>query len=65
MCRVESEACIFPLLKGYEGPSPYLEPVVIGLRDRGYTATIREVPYEFQRSGDQMLTMTKSEATTG
>jgi hypothetical protein len=63
MCRVANEARIFPLLKGYGGPSPYLEPVIDGLRDRGYTATIREVPYEFQRGGDQMLVVTKPEAT--
>jgi hypothetical protein len=52
MCRVASEARVFPLLKGYGGPSPYLEPVLYGLRDRGYTATIKEAPYEFQRGGN-------------
>jgi hypothetical protein len=65
MCRVAGEARIFPLLKGYGGPSPYLEPVITRLRDRGYTATIREVPYEFQRGGDQMLAVRKPEAPTG
>jgi hypothetical protein len=65
MCRVASEARIFPLLKGYGGPSPYLEPVMDGLRDLGYTATIREVPYEFQRGGNKMLAVTKSGAATG
>ena len=30
MCRVASGARIFPLLKGYGGPSPYLEPVMDG-----------------------------------
>ncbi len=63
MCRVASEARIFPLLKGYGGPSQYLEPVMNGLRDRGYTATIREVPYEFQRRGNKMLAVNKPEAT--
>lgn len=62
MCRVASEARIFPLLKGYGGPSPYLEPVMDGLRDLGYTATIREVPYEFQRGGNKMLAVNKPEA---
>lgn len=63
LCRVAGEARVFPLLKGYGGPSPYLEPVMNGLRDRGYTTTIREVPYEFQRGGDQMLAVTKPQAT--
>jgi hypothetical protein len=63
MCRVASEARIFPLLKAYGGLSPYLEPVLNGLRDRGYTATIREVSYEFQRGGNKMLAVRKPGAT--
>ena len=59
MCRVATEARIFPLLKSYGGPSPHLEPVVGTLRERGYEAVIREVPYEFQRGGDEMLAVTK------
>jgi hypothetical protein len=65
MCRVASEARVFPLLMGYGGPSPYLEPVMNRLRDRGYTAAIRKVSYEFQRRGDQMLAVRKPGATTG
>jgi hypothetical protein len=65
MCRVASEARIFPLLEGYGGPSPYLEPVMDGLRDLGYTAIIRGVPYEFQRGGNEMLAVTKPGASTG
>jgi hypothetical protein len=64
MCRVASEARIFPLLKSYGGPSPHLEPVMDSLSDRGYTATIREVPYEFQCGGNKMLAVTKPGATT-
>ena len=60
MCRVAGEARVFPLLKSYGGPSPYLEPVVDALRDRGYEAEIREVPYEFQRGGDKMLAVRRS-----
>jgi hypothetical protein len=63
MCRVASESRIFPLLKGYGGPSQHLEPVIDGLRERGYEAAIIEVPYEFQRGGDQMLAATKLEVT--
>ena len=63
MCRVASEARVFPLLKGYGGPSPHLKPVVGTLRERGYEAEIREVPYEFQRGGDRMLAVKKPEST--
>ena len=62
MCRVAGRRVIFPLLKGYGGISPYLEPVMYRLRDRGYTATIREVPYEFQRGGNKMLAVNKPTA---
>ena len=62
MCRVARAARIFPLLKGYGGLSSYLEPVMYRLRDRGYTATIREVPYEFQRGGNKMLAVNKPTA---
>lgn len=60
MCRVASEARVFPLLKSYGGPSPNLEPVVDALRKHGYEAEIREVPYEFQRGGDKMLAVRRS-----
>ena len=59
MCRVATEARVFPLLKGYGGTSPHLGPVVDALKDRGYTAEIREVLYEFQRGGDKMLVVRK------
>ena len=55
MCRVASESRNCPLLNGYGGPSQHLEPVIDGLRERGYEAAIIEVPYEFQRGGNQML----------
>ena len=63
MCRVASEARIFPLLKGYGGPSPYVGPVMNRLHDRGYTATFREVPYEFQRGGNKMLAVKRPGTT--
>jgi len=63
MCRGATEARIFPLLKSYGGPSPHLEPVVGTLRDRGYQAEVKEVPYEFQRGGNKMLTVKKLAST--
>ena len=55
MCRVASEARVFPLLKSYGGPSPHLKPVVDLLRSHGRHVEVRKVPYEFQRGGDTML----------
>jgi hypothetical protein len=55
MCRVAAEARVFPLLKSYGGPSPYLKPVVDLLRGHGYHTEVRKVAYEFQRGGDEML----------
>lgn len=55
MCRVADEARVFPLLN-YDGdPSLPLRPVVDELQGTGYWAEIREVPYEFQRGGNEML----------
>lgn len=60
MCRVALEARVFPLLKGYGGPSPHLRPVVRRLRDLGYHVEVRKVPYELQRGGDEMLVVGES-----
>ncbi len=63
MCRVATEARIFPLLKSYGGPSPHLEPVVDTLQKRGYRVEITEVPYEFQRGGNKMIAVKKPGST--
>jgi hypothetical protein len=55
MCRVATEARVFPLLKSYGGSSPHLQPVVDLLRGHGCRIEVRRVPYEFQRGGDEML----------
>lgn len=59
MCRVAAEARVFPLLGAYGAPSPHVKPVIRRLRDRGYEAGVRRVPYEFLRGGDQMLSVTR------
>ncbi len=59
MCRVADEARVFPLLKAYGGPSPHLAPVMETLRKRGYHVEKRRVLYEFQRGGNEMLTVTR------
>ncbi len=56
MCRVSPEVRIFPLLLNMTGEtSPFLEPVMQTLKDQGYKVNLRQVPYEFQRGGNQML----------
>ncbi len=57
MCRVAGEARVFPLLGAYGAASPHVEPVVRALREQGYEATVRRVPYEFLRGGDEMLSV--------
>jgi len=55
MCRVADEVRIFPLLNLDGKVSPYLDPLVIELKRRGYVTEICTVEYEFQRGGNQML----------
>jgi hypothetical protein len=59
MCRVASEARIFPLLN-YDGqPSRLLRPVVSELQARGYCAETKLVPYEFQNGGNRLLSVSR------
>jgi hypothetical protein len=59
MCRVADEARIFPLLT-YDGEqSPLFVPVVDELRTQGYETKVRPVPYEFQRGGDLLLSVSR------
>lgn len=59
MCRVAGEARIFPLLELGTRPSRHLEPLLQALETEGFRAEIRAVDYEFQRGGNQMLTVSK------
>jgi hypothetical protein len=58
-CRVAGEARGFPLLHGYGGRSPHLQPVIGALSKRAYRVEIRGVPYEFQRGRDEMLAVAR------
>jgi hypothetical protein len=59
MCRVASEAHIFPLLN-YDGrPSQLLRTVVSKLRAQGYRAETQRVPYEFQKGGNRLLSVAR------
>lgn len=59
LCRVSDEVRIFPLLQLGATPSPYVEPLISTLKEKGYEAEIVKVPYEFQRGGDKMLQIRK------
>jgi hypothetical protein len=55
MCRVATEVRIFPLVALGGRPSPHVEPALAALRESGHSASIETVPYEFQKSANQML----------
>lgn len=56
MCRVAKEVRIFPLLVHFSGQtSPLLEPIINNLQELGYKVEIKQVPYEFQKGGNQLL----------
>ncbi len=59
MCRVADEARVFPLLNYAGEPSPLLVPVVEELRAQGYETKVQPVPYEFQRGGDRLLSVSR------
>jgi hypothetical protein len=66
LCRVCTETRIFPLLQLGAVSSPHVLPVCEHFKDRGYKVARMRVPYEFQRGGNEMLTIRRDEpADTG
>lgn len=57
MCRVAKEVRVFPLLDQSGQPSPQLEVVADSMKRSGYRLSVQTVDYEFQRCGNQMLTV--------
>ncbi len=55
MLRVSREVRIFPLLTLNGATSPYVEFIAEQLTEQGFSAEIKQVPYEFQRGGNEML----------
>lgn len=55
MLRVCQEVRIFPLLTLMLDPSPHLDAVINTLQADGFSCQVRQVAYELQRSGNQML----------
>jgi hypothetical protein len=59
LCRVADEVRIFPLLTLATRLSPYVDAVMQAAERSGRKARIEQVPYEFQRGGNQMLRIGK------
>lgn len=55
LCRVAGEVRIFPLLNTSGEPSYLLPWVMKELTAQGYNLEIQQVPYEFQKGGNQLL----------
>jgi hypothetical protein len=65
MTRIAAEVRVFPLLDMAGQPSCHLEPVMAVLARRGMRGVVERVPYEFQRGGNQMLRVTRSQPYNG
>jgi SAM-dependent methyltransferase len=59
LLRIVPEVRIFPLIKLDGEPSPYLELVMEELSNRGYDVQVKTVGYEFQKGGNQMLSISR------
>ena len=59
LCRVAHELRIFPLLELGAVKSRHLDAVLAQLNSAGYKTEITTVPYQFQKGGNQMLTVHK------
>jgi len=55
LCRIAKEVRVFPLLELGSERSRHLDGVIETLREDGYGCTIKIVPYEFQKGGNEML----------
>jgi hypothetical protein len=62
LCRVAGELRVFPLQTFGAVPSPHVEPAVEHLTSRGFNVSIETVDYEFQRGGNQMMRVTRTQA---
>ncbi|MEH1864207.1 MAG: class I SAM-dependent methyltransferase [Nostoc sp.] len=60
MCRVAIETRIFPLVDTSGKQSPFLLPVINQLIKQGYKVEIRQASYEFQKTGNKFLRLSKS-----
>jgi len=59
MCRLASEARVFPLLDTNGRRSRHLDVLIETLAAQGLDANVERVDYEFQRGGNEMLRVTR------
>jgi hypothetical protein len=55
LCRIAEEVRIFPLLTLAQERSPYIDDICSTLSKEGINSEIRQVPYEFQKGGNQAI----------
>lgn len=56
LCRVAHEVRIFPLIGQFGAEySPYISEALNRLGAEGYECEIKQVPYEFQKGGNEMM----------
>jgi hypothetical protein len=65
MSRVADEVRVFPLLALGAVPSRHVDPVAGEMRRRGFHVTIEQVPYEFQKGGNQMMRICRAGVDEG
>ena len=65
MMRVAAEARIFPLLDLDGQPSRHITPVRNTLAARGYDSEVQRIDYEFQKGGNEMLRVFRSDKSLG
>lgn len=60
MLRIAKEIRIFPLLSLDVKKSDYVSPLLEELENMGYAVAVKKVNYEFQKGGNEMLTVANS-----
>ncbi|MEL7034638.1 MAG: SAM-dependent methyltransferase [Cyanobacteria bacterium J06592_8] len=60
LCRVAREVRLFPLLEISGTLSPFVTPVISHLEQQGWNVEIEPVLYEYQKGGNQMLRVFRS-----
>jgi hypothetical protein len=57
LCRVSKEVRVFPLLNLSGEPSQHVDAVTEHFSSQNYEVKVEQVAYEFQKGGNQMLTI--------
>ena len=62
LCRVAREVRIFPTLEFGAQESRHLQAVTDRLLNGNYSVSVETVPYEFQKNGNRMMSVRRTEA---